>query len=59
MALNDIKSFKENAGGTYDEVLLASVFPLSAEIRNIVQITQAAYTALTPKVSTTMYVIVG
>ena len=59
MAVNDIKAFRENAGGTYDEVLLASLFPLSAQIRIIEQLTQAEYTALTPKVSTTLYIIAG
>ena len=59
MAQNDIKGYKENAGGTYDEVLLNGIFPLTTEILAIKQLTAAEYAALTPKVSTTLYIIVG
>lgn len=61
MAQNDIKGVKENAGGTYDEVLLNNngIFPTAPEILVIKQLTAVQYAALTPKVNTTLYIIVG
>jgi len=58
MAEGDIKGVKE-VSSTYTEVLLNGIFPQSAEILIIKQITAAAYAALNPKISTTLYIIVG
>lgn len=41
------------------EKQVAGSYPTSAEITVIKQLTAAEYAALTPKVSTTLYVIVG
>lgn len=56
--LNNIESQVE--GITVDINNLASEYiPVTPDIQVITKMTQAAYDALTPKVATTLYVIVG
>lgn len=62
MATGDIKILKENSGGSLDEDTLtpSDINAISSvEITIIKQLTAAEYAALTPKVDTTLYIIVG
>ena len=62
MATGDVKILKENSGGTHDEDTLtpSDIGAVSStEVTIIKQLTAAQYAALSPPVSTTLYIIVG
>lgn len=56
MATGDIYGLREDSG-KHEEIKLQNEFPLSADVRHIVVLTESEYTALNPKDDETLYFV--